>query len=121
MWIENNFYHIISKEQKGEQSIYCIELHPDCSIYEGHFPEKPICPGVCMIEVIRECAALETGRQLLIQSIKQCRFINLISPEICKLLDVSLTLSPDGNGFGVKATVSDDQHMYVEYKGHMSI
>ncbi len=121
MWIKNNFYHIVSREQKGEQSIYHIELHPDCSVYEGHFPEKPICPGVCMIEVIRECAALQTGWQLQIQSIKQCRFINLILPEICKLLDVSLALTPGDNGFAVKATVSDDQHMYVEYKGQMSI
>ena len=31
-----------------------IELNPNHQVFEGHFPNNPITPGVCMMQIIKE-------------------------------------------------------------------
>lgn len=45
MLLENNFYHVVGKSADNQKTVYTIELLPDCDVYRGHFPGRPVCPG----------------------------------------------------------------------------
>ena len=95
-----------------------VELVPDCDVYRGHFPHKPVSPGVCNIGMIRECAERLVGRRLLIASIKQCRLTAVASPQACPCLDVALTAEPAGDGsYTVTATLVAAETVYMTFKG----
>ena len=100
--------------------MFHIRLLPGCDVYRGHFPGRPVCPGVCNIEVIKECAVLLSGRKLSISTIRQCRFTAVASPSICPELAVAVSLLPAGVGYVVSARISDKERTYVEYKGNMT-
>ena len=56
MHLEGNFYKIDSFTQKEENNYsFVVTILPGHSIYEGHFPEQPVVPGVCTLTIIREC------------------------------------------------------------------
>lgn len=121
MLLENKYYKIVNIQGGGLNAVYRIVLLPDCDVYRGHFPGNPVCPGVCNIQMIKECTMLLTGKKIKIGSIKQCRFTAVASPVICPRVDVTIDVSPTGSGFSVTATIADSERTYMEYKGDMII
>ena len=49
MILKNSLYKIASSN--AEEKSFNLELVPDCLIYRAHFPEQPITPGVCIIQI----------------------------------------------------------------------
>lgn len=57
----------------------CIKLNADHPIYSGHFPDNPITPGVCSLEIITQLIGKYyqgVDRPLEIEAIKFLGFIN---------------------------------------------
>jgi len=121
MLFENKYYKILDAKVDGLDAVYRIALLPDCDVYRGHFPGNPVSPGVCNIEIIKECAMLLTGKRLLIGTIKQCRLTAVASPALCPEVDVILSLLPTDKGFTVTARIADAERTYMEYKGDMIV
>lgn len=119
MLLENKYYRILNMKANGMSAVFHIAILPDCDVYRGHFPGKPVCPGVCNIETIKECTMLLTGKRLQISTIKQCRLTAIASPAICPEVDVRINILPTDKGFSVTATITDAERVYVEYKGDM--
>ncbi len=122
MLLENKYYRVLSEERhaEGMGGAYRVAILPDCSVYEGHFPGEPVCPGVCNIETIKECAMLLTGDRLRYASIKQCRLSALARPEVCPEVEVDVTLVQSDGGYSVQATIADAHQTYMTLKGMLS-
>jgi len=62
----DNFYTILSSES-SDSTIWTIQikLNPGHPVYQGHFPEHPVVPGVCLLQLIKEC--VEDIRQQKLQ------------------------------------------------------
>lgn len=57
-----------------------IDLLADHPVYEGHFPGEPVCPGVCSLQMVKECAQIMAHEKFLISYIKQYRLMAVITP-----------------------------------------
>ncbi len=79
MNLKNNLYNIITKEVEAPVS-YDIELDAENMIYQAHFPGEPITPGTCIIQIAKELLEDYTGKKLVVQSLKNVKFQNVISP-----------------------------------------
>lgn len=125
MYMLQDRYFTIKEGKKIESgSEFLITLNPNHQVYQGHFPGDPICPGVCSIQMIRECAEVSFGKKLTIGSISQCRFSELLTPAKNTELLLRLALNDKGDGtVGVIASLlSDDaQTSFLEYKGEYSL
>lgn len=121
MKLEDNYYKLISMHCDGMNGVFHIALRSDCDVYHGHFPGHPVCPGVCNIQTIKECAEHLTGKQLHIDSIRRCRLTAVVTPATCPELDIKIDLLSTKNGYGITAILSDAQRIYMEYKGEMTI
>ncbi len=120
MLLENKFYRVLSEERgEGLSAKFRVAILPECNVYDGHFPGDPVCPGVCNIETIKECAILLCGEQLRYSTIKQCRLTALATPTVCPEVDVQVNLSPSGEGYALQATIADDRQTYMILKGQL--
>lgn len=120
MRLEDNYYELISMHSSGMSGTFRIALREACEIYRGHFPGNPVCPGVCNIQTIKECAERLTGKRLRIGSIRRCRLTAVLTPASSPELDVTVHLLPTDTGYTVTATVSDANRTYMDYKGEMT-
>ena len=91
MQMNNEIYKIIRRMEEGGIVNYTIELIPSCFIYKAHFPEEPITPGVCIVQIGKELIenllseqTLRTQR-LAIEKIKNVKFLSVIAPNETKL------------------------------------
>ena len=118
MLLENKFYKVIKEEKEGLTAKYTVAILPDCNVYEGHFPNDPVCPGVCNIETIKECTMLLTGEALRIKTIKQCRLTAIATPTVCPEVVVSITATPTADdAYTVVANIADEKQSYMDFKG----
>lgn len=119
MRLENHYYELISMHTDGQSGWFYIALCPDCEVYRGHFPDNPVCPGVCHIQTVKELTERLTGCRLRIRAIRLCRLTAVATPATCPELRVDIRLSPADNGVHVQARMTDAERTYMEYQGEM--
>lgn len=62
----------------------------DLKVFKGHFPEKPILPGIAQIEMVKFCLETILDKKLFIQSIKKTKFSHFIEPD--RPISIHITL-----------------------------
>lgn len=121
MRLENNYYDVINMHTNGMSGTFYIALRPDCDVYRGHFPGNPVCPGVCNIQTIKECAEMLVGHGLRITVIHRCRLTAVATPSACPELTVKVSLLPSEDGLAVTASILDDGRTYMDFLGEMTV
>lgn len=114
MFLKDKFYKVTKEEKNDTGATYTVAILPDCNVYDGHFPGNPVCPGVCNMELILECAMMLTGRQLHYSAIKQCRLTAIATPEVSPEVTVSVSVD-EGNT--ILAEIKDTKQTYMTLKG----
>ncbi|TQO37872.1 3-hydroxyacyl-[acyl-carrier-protein] dehydratase [Arenibacter algicola] len=90
---------------KNEEGISAqIKLNPKHEIFKGHFPGKPIMPGVCMIQIIKELTERSLGQDLFLSVASNVKFMAIINPETDPILIIDINLSEMDGLFKVKST-----------------
>ena len=79
-----------------------IELNPKHEIFDGHFPNNPIMPGVCMIQIIKELTELFTSQNLFLSKVSNVKFMAIINPFTHSVLDLNLNIMNNGEEVKVK-------------------
>lgn len=116
MQLKDSLYTIVHADVESPMPRFHIRLHPDHTIYKAHFPEQPITPGVCLIQIACELLHQLTGKHLQIQKIKQVKFLAVVSPrDVSTVTYIFNKVSPpDADGaIKVQVTVADAQRDYT--------
>ena len=80
--LRNDFYtcHDIAYSD-GE--INCrIDFNADHAIFKGHFPDHPVVPGVCMMEIVKELLQDHLKKALMLSHADNVKFLQLIIPGV---------------------------------------
>jgi len=81
MILKDSFYTIQRRHTDSELPAYDIRLNPDHYIYQAHFPGEPVTPGVCLLQIARELLEDYLQATLEIRSVKNMKFLAIVSPE----------------------------------------
>jgi 3-hydroxyacyl-[acyl-carrier-protein] dehydratase len=86
-----DFYTIIGQKTEGEVFHFALSLNAGHRIFDGHFPGRPVVPGVCLIQMVLEAAeSVMKGCPLRLVSASQIKFIAAIDPRINDTLEMRL-------------------------------
>lgn len=98
-----NLYIIKNTEKIDENNFKVqIELNPNHQVFEGHFPNNPITPGVCMMQIIKEVTEGFVLKDLFLSKVSNVKFMATINPFINPILDLSLNVVCENNEVKVK-------------------
>jgi len=67
-------------ENNGETCSGDICFDADFSGFKGHFPGKPIVPGVCMVQAVAVLVARALGSRVTIAELLQAKFVSVAEP-----------------------------------------
>ncbi|MBO5864284.1 MAG: beta-hydroxyacyl-ACP dehydratase [Paludibacteraceae bacterium] len=108
---------IIKEEAKY---VFYVKLDPECEVYKGHFPDMPVSPGVCNIQMIKECCCEVAGKELFLGSISQCKFSSLVTPSANSELRVAILMTESNGTYAVRASISDKQTLFMDMKAEFT-
>lgn len=91
-----DFYKVEQIDKTGEGKYTAtVFLNNDHAIFKGHFPDNPVTPGVCMMQIIKELTQDIVGSSLQLVSASNVKFMALINPDINPALRLELEISGD--------------------------
>lgn len=113
MTLLNNFYHI-EEGKCSSDAISCkVELNSEHPIYKAHFPNNPVTPGVCLVQMVTELLQEMTNMHLTLVSVKKIRYKNVVKPSDVLWFDISKT-SCDNGFYKVIANINGADKNFVQ-------
>lgn len=94
-----DFYHV-EHIRSLPNNVYVAEvrLNPAHPIFDGHFPDNPVAPGVCMMQIVKELTETVEQKILFLVRASNVKFTALINPEKNALLQFEFEISYDKEG-----------------------
>ena len=80
---------VLEQHHESEQALYRLEFSPELECFKGHFPGKPIFPGVGQIGFIQHFARQSWAELEWCNGFEQLKFQDLIQPYM--VLQLKLT------------------------------
>lgn len=114
-----DYYTITSQSTDSESgaTLFRIRLNGGHEIYKGHFPEKAVSPGVCNLQIMKECAERIVGKELTIKTMAQCKMPAMITPDGTPELTVSVKTEETTDGWQTIASIFNESTTYITFKG----
>lgn len=101
-----------SAEGEGFGVVATLSHRRESEVYRGHFPGRPVTPGVLIIATAVELTALATEQPWRLQEVKNIKYLTMMSPDE----SVPPSEGCSGETFTVEATLAPDGTATVLYR-----
>lgn len=83
MLFADKLYRIQQPEQSATGVISAtLPLQAEHPIFQGHFPQQPVLPGVCLVQAVGEVLTVVLGRPCRLSTASNIKFTNVIDPRV---------------------------------------
>lgn len=117
MILKNSLYTIADKRMEGSGIFYQILLDKNHFIYKAHFPNEPITPGVCIIQIAKELLEDYLHEEYEISYVKNIKFLSVLSPlstsSVAYVFD-KITILPETNECKTQVQVQQDNVLFAK-------
>lgn len=81
MILRDTFFKI--NTLKFQDNVLEAEISIDAkhTIYEGHFPNNPVTPGVVQLEMVKEILGTHFNKTIQLKSLSTSKFLAVLNPE----------------------------------------
>ena len=92
-----DFYSIDSKQITERGFVTNIQLDPKHFVYKAHFPDNPITPGVCILEIAKQLLSKYYNKELRLITIKNLKFLHVLIPSSTEKVSFKFDISKNEN------------------------
>lgn len=116
--LRNDFYTVKEKKQISEKQIsVVIELNQTHAIYSGHFPDQPIVPGVCQIQIVKEILEDLMGKKLKMITGDNIKFMGMIIPNASPIVNIDVNYQIENSEILCDSKLFFGETIFTKYKG----
>lgn len=119
--LQGDFF-TINQQDLTENNIQSqISLNVEHPIYAGHFPQQPVVPGVCMMQILAELSTAALGKKVYLKKANQAKFLIPIVPQKNPVLEVNIKYTKNEDGsLKINATIQDSSLTFFKFKGTLA-
>ncbi len=99
-------YSEISKVTEENSVQVKIQVDNKHQIFQGHFPNNPVMPGVCLLQIMKELTESFFSENLFMEMCSNVKFMAKINPDLNPILDIDLAFSKDQDQIKAKGAFS---------------
>ncbi len=121
--ILTNSFYVMNAMHVGENSVLAsIILNASHEVFKGHFPEHPVVPGVFQIQIIKEFLEEFTNSKLQLETSKEIKFIQPITPAMFENLNVKIEIKEKTNEqITFSAQLKNAESVFMKFRGTYKI
>jgi 3-hydroxyacyl-[acyl-carrier-protein] dehydratase len=120
--LQGNFFTINHIRQDENSVKASLELNPGHKIFEGHFPQTPVVPGVCMMQMVKEVFEDVADRETRIVSAAHMKFLTVINPQQTKMIQLDMKFTARENKeIEILALLFNEGVVYFKFKGLLKV
>ena len=104
-----DFYSVVSSSQEEGKYITHIKINKDHQIYEGHFPNRPVTPGVILMQLFKEDAERRLANSLQLKNAHNVKFMAVVDPKIHNELFLEYHFEDNNQEIRLKGIAKTDE------------
>jgi 3-hydroxyacyl-[acyl-carrier-protein] dehydratase len=112
----HDFFEIISQEETENKLNTIIKLKANHRIFEGHFPNRPIVPGVCILQMVKEILMKKTQHNLRMTESSNIKFINIVDPRENDIIMIALNYNHGSALLNISVIVNADAVVFCKFQ-----
>jgi 3-hydroxyacyl-[acyl-carrier-protein] dehydratase len=112
----DNLYTIQSVTKSEQRLDIMIGLKADHSIFKGHFPEQPVLPGVCMMEMICEIISAELKKEFRIVEAPVVKFLSMIDPNKNPVINLEINVDELSELVWISGKIYFEKVIFMKYR-----
>lgn len=94
-----------------------VTFNPAHAVFSGHFPGRPVVPGVCLIQAVKEVMEIQLGRPVMLSEALNVKFLQVIDPRSCPVISLEINYGTGEDGrLKVDAFYHEGQTVFVKFK-----
>jgi 3-hydroxyacyl-[acyl-carrier-protein] dehydratase len=113
---KDSLFKIISVNADDSTIIASVEVDIDNEILKGHFPDQPVVPGACMVQMVKEVLADVLHQPLRLTKADNIKFLSLIEPS-AKSLQLNISYQLLDNDIKVSAALQSGDITFMKLQG----
>jgi len=122
MILLNDFFTINDKVSSETEIWAKLFINANHKIFEGHFPNQPVVPGVCMLQMIKEIVEEVIEKQTNLVQAAEIKFLAVINPQENNLVHASIKLTTGESGtINITASLFKDELVHFKCKAQLQL
>lgn len=121
MILKNSFYTILDKTKGDELTSFNVSLDAGHPIFEGHFPENPITPGVVQIEIVKELIEEIISHEVELKAIGNSKFLNILNPIETPKVRADIKVTQTDSLIKVDAVIKSEEKAFFKMKASYNL
>jgi len=118
MALLDDFYTLNALTETENGILAEVTLNPKHRIFNGHFPENPVVPGVCMMQMIKEVLQLSRKRTFILSEGSNVKFMNILNPDENQKVELVHEIVRDnGEEVKLKSTIRNNETVFIKFAG----
>ncbi len=113
----DNFYSIVELQADDTSLVAIIDIDKHHPIFKGHFPETPVVPGVCMLQIVKELVEKAESKKFRMTHGDNIKFLSVINPDTNNRVKVDIQFGNDSGTYMVQATFYTNTIACFKFKG----
>lgn len=102
-----DFYEVLELKTEDDTSLTAsVKINKMHAIFNGHFPENPVTPGVVLLQILKNCLETHLNTSLLMSKTSNVKFLALVNPETDAVLDFNIKFQYKDETISVKNLTS---------------
>ena len=101
-------------EQNDSGYTLPFSINNESEVFEGHFPNQPILPGVVMIELVQRAVEQVLSFKLEVKSAGTFKFLKMIDPIVLSSANLIFSIIVKEDSWRVKAQIKNNDDIYFK-------
>jgi 3-hydroxyacyl-[acyl-carrier-protein] dehydratase len=115
--LQHHLFTFTDLQTEGDIVKTHIKLNPLHPIFKGHFPDNPILPGVCMMQMVKEVVEAYTNKKIKLVLGQDFKFLSIISPEENTMIQMEFKINTENERIRIVAQLLNNTIVFFKFKG----
>lgn len=97
-----DFYSVVESTHNEDEFTSVIKINKAHPLYKGHFPDRPVTPGVILMQLFKEEAERRCNCKLQLETASNVKFMAVVDPNSCEFLTLQSNITAEDGIFKLK-------------------
>jgi 3-hydroxyacyl-[acyl-carrier-protein] dehydratase len=115
MILRNTLYHTdsIQDTDTGQYLAHIVWVREN-QIFQAHFPDLPIVPGACLVQISKEFIEDNLQQEIAITHFKNLKFLKTINPDEFPEVAICFSYKQNEDNYLASITYKKEEHLFCK-------
>lgn len=113
----DNYYFIEAVSHAASTITGRLGFRPEHAVFKGHFPDRPVVPGVCMLEIVKTVLQDQLWQRLMLVRASRIKFLQALIPLADERIQLTVGYEEQEGEIAVTAQFSREGLAVFKFQG----